>query len=165
MRHFILFIAVATMLSCGQNETNQKELELKEKELTLKEKELNLREKDPANIVSTKVDTVKKNSTPEVKTKDEKWQEFFTEFKIAVGNKDKAKIISLTKNFDDGGGGYTLKQWIDNDLNTAKKDLNSGVTYLKHDDGTTDKTVKVTQSGLCFEFKNGDWNFCGFLGD
>lgn len=34
MRNFILFIALATLLSCGQNETKQKEIELKEKDST-----------------------------------------------------------------------------------------------------------------------------------
>ena len=67
MRHIILFLVVVTFLSCGQNDTKQKELELKEKELALKEKELNLREKDSAKRSTTTVDTVKKNSAPEVK--------------------------------------------------------------------------------------------------
>ena len=65
MRHFILFIAVATLLSCGQNDTKQKELELKEKELALKEKELNLREKDPVKTINT-VDTVKTKINQEI---------------------------------------------------------------------------------------------------
>lgn len=41
------------LISCGQNDTKQKELELKEKELALKEKELNLREKDSATSPNT----------------------------------------------------------------------------------------------------------------
>ena len=40
MRHIILLFAIMTLLSCGQNDTKQKELELKERELALKEKEL-----------------------------------------------------------------------------------------------------------------------------
>ena len=65
MRHFIFLIAITTLLSCGQNDTKQKELELKEKELALKEKELNLREKDTVKT-NTTVDTAKKNLNQEV---------------------------------------------------------------------------------------------------
>jgi ribosomal protein S12 len=64
MRHIILFFAIATLLSCGQNDTKQKELELKERELALKEKELQLKEnpnsKDTAKAVAT--------TTPETPT-------------------------------------------------------------------------------------------------
>jgi len=64
MRHFILIFAVATLLSCGQNDTKEKELELKEKELALKEKELNLREKGSIKTIA-KVDTAKTNINQE----------------------------------------------------------------------------------------------------
>ena len=70
MRHFILLIAVATLLSCGQNDTKQKELNLKEKELALRQKELELKEKEIKkdtivnNIVST-TNSATKNSNPE----------------------------------------------------------------------------------------------------
>ena len=39
MRHFILLFVTMTLLSCEQNDTKQKELELRERELALKEKE------------------------------------------------------------------------------------------------------------------------------
>jgi hypothetical protein len=41
----LFLILTLTILSCGQSETKQKELELKEKELALREKELELKEK------------------------------------------------------------------------------------------------------------------------
>lgn len=46
MRHIILLVTIATLLSCGQSDNKQKELELREKKLALKEKELNLKEND-----------------------------------------------------------------------------------------------------------------------
>lgn len=42
----LIFILALSILSCGQSDTKQKELDLKEKELALKEKELALKEKD-----------------------------------------------------------------------------------------------------------------------
>ena len=52
-------------MSCGQNDTKQKELELKERELALKEKELTLKQ-DSANAKKTTqaiTDTIQKNTT------------------------------------------------------------------------------------------------------
>lgn len=50
MRPYILIFCITILiLSCGQNETKQKELELKERELALKEKELALKQNDTTN--------------------------------------------------------------------------------------------------------------------
>ncbi len=47
---YLLVIFTFAFLSCGQNETKQKELELKERELALKEKEFALKQSDsPTN--------------------------------------------------------------------------------------------------------------------
>ena len=57
MKHTILILTIFTLLSCSQNETKQKELELKERELALKEKELQLKEngnqKDTVAVTTT----------------------------------------------------------------------------------------------------------------
>ena len=53
MRHIILLVVVTTLLSCGQNDTKQKELELKEKDLALKEKDLALKEKETVDQKDT----------------------------------------------------------------------------------------------------------------
>lgn len=45
MRQFVFLITLSTLLSCGQDSSKWKELELKEKELALKEKELQQKEK------------------------------------------------------------------------------------------------------------------------
>ena len=59
MRHIIFLLTISLFLiSCGQNETKQKELELKEKELALKERELDLKEKDTNNLDPVPVNVV-----------------------------------------------------------------------------------------------------------
>ena len=65
MRHIIFLLIVSLFfISCGQNETKQKELELKEKELALKERELKLKEKDTNSLKAASV-----NETPQVSFK------------------------------------------------------------------------------------------------
>jgi hypothetical protein len=58
MRQTILILTLCIfILSCGQNESKQKELELREREIAIKEKELALKQKDsvlPQTNVSTK---------------------------------------------------------------------------------------------------------------
>jgi len=55
MRQTILILTTAIfLLSCNQNDTKQKELELKEREPVLKEKEFALKEKDSANSIAKK---------------------------------------------------------------------------------------------------------------
>jgi len=47
MRHIIFLLTISLfIISCGQTDTKQKELELKEKELALKEKELDIKQKE-----------------------------------------------------------------------------------------------------------------------
>ena len=50
------------VMSCGQNDTKQKELELKERELALKEKEFAMKEKDSVNLRTSIQEAVKKDS-------------------------------------------------------------------------------------------------------
>lgn len=55
MRHIIFLLTFSLFLiSCGQNDTKQKELELKEKELALKQRELDLKEKQISGDTSAK---------------------------------------------------------------------------------------------------------------
>jgi hypothetical protein len=64
MRHIIFILTISFfIMSCGQNDTKQKELELKERELALKEKELALKQdtansKNPTQAIT---DTIQKN--------------------------------------------------------------------------------------------------------
>lgn len=60
MRHIIFILTLTSLLlSCGQTDTKQKELELKERELALKEKEFAFKEKDTSNFKTVRPDTVK----------------------------------------------------------------------------------------------------------
>lgn len=75
MRHTILVLTtVILLLSCNQNDTKQKELELKEREIALREKELALKLKDstdsnnPTQTIAKK-DTVQENKPLPADTK------------------------------------------------------------------------------------------------
>lgn len=63
MRHIIFLLTFSLFLiSCGQNDTKQKDLELKEKELALKQKELDLKEKQIVGDTSVKKVTSTNNT-------------------------------------------------------------------------------------------------------
>jgi hypothetical protein len=67
---FLFIIFTLTFLSCGQNHTKQKELELKERELALKEKEFALKDsqqKSPVADTTKKVETIATESSADVK--------------------------------------------------------------------------------------------------
>lgn len=102
MRYIIFFVAFATLLACGQNETKQKELELKEKELALKEKELALDSAMKANTAKSTNPTDTKKETQQEKPKvitnstgNEEFDIFFTDFKNAAASKNKSQITQM----------------------------------------------------------------------
>ncbi len=64
---YLFLIFTFALLSCGQNETKQKELALKERELALKEKELVLREKDSSHLIPVAQEVKKNDSVPVIK--------------------------------------------------------------------------------------------------
>jgi len=67
MRHIILLLTISLfVVSCGQTDTKQKELELKERELALKEKELALKYNDTASSKIPSADTSKQITKTEV---------------------------------------------------------------------------------------------------
>jgi hypothetical protein len=89
MRHIIFILTISLFLiSCGQTDTKQKELELKERELALKEKELNQQQK----IVSTTNQTI----TKAIQSENEKLQENKESEKEAV-NKYLGNWVSGSK--------------------------------------------------------------------
>jgi hypothetical protein len=72
MKKYILYfggiiIALILLISCGQNDDKQKELELKERELALKEKELAFKEKESNNLKSDYQEITKNETAQEVK--------------------------------------------------------------------------------------------------
>lgn len=64
---YLFIIFTFALLSCGQNETKQKELELKERELALKEKELVLREKDSSHLIPAAQEVKINDTVPVIK--------------------------------------------------------------------------------------------------
>jgi hypothetical protein len=66
MKYLFLIFTLA-LLSCGQDETKQKELALKEREIALKEKELALREKDSSHLIPTAQEVKKNDTVPVIK--------------------------------------------------------------------------------------------------
>ncbi|MBL0202165.1 MAG: hypothetical protein IPP81_19015 [Chitinophagaceae bacterium] len=65
MRHIIFLLTISLFLmSCGQNKTKQKELELKERELALKEKEMQIKEKE--NLKDTSIAATTNTATQSI---------------------------------------------------------------------------------------------------
>lgn len=103
MRHTIFLLTVSLLImSCGQNDTNQKELELKERELALKEKELALKQKDTTSP-ETKV-AITKSATESLPSSSETYnyaghsnfKTFWNDFKKAVAAGDKDAVAKMT---------------------------------------------------------------------
>ncbi|MBL0202342.1 MAG: hypothetical protein IPP81_19955 [Chitinophagaceae bacterium] len=92
----LLFILPLLFLSCGQNETKQKELELKERELALKEKELSLKYKDTVTSKSFSGDTVSLN--PKVAPEEKIELPFLgTKYFNFMGGSGTGQSITITK--------------------------------------------------------------------
>ena len=134
MRQIITLITICLVfISCGQNDTNQKESAPKEKELTPKQ-----------------VDTVQQVVTAPVeiqKTKEQLWDDFWISFTNAVNQRDKKAMIELSlkgPDFFDGGGGGTAEQWINVADNTLWKYWQAAV---KKGVKPYDKTNKITKNG------------------
>jgi len=162
----ILF-CVIMLLSCGQNDNKQKELELKEKELTIREKELDFR-KDSLSTTSTQKDThllpAKKNTDSE---KD--WNIFYNEFKESVRNNDFNKIQALTANtfngYTDSYGGISIMKWLTEKeyLDFRKKSLQDAFYGRITKKGNYYYTGDGNAGDFQFINKNDKWLFNGFI--
>lgn len=90
-----MIIVSFMMLSCGQNNIKQKELELKDRELALKEKELALKEKGISGTESVVKKSVQDPKTP-IKAASESnmsdIKSFFSLFKQAVRDNDMEEL-------------------------------------------------------------------------
>jgi hypothetical protein len=186
MKLKLLFIALIFLAACNQN--NLKETELREREIAIREKELGINKVDTTirnssenNILNDTIKTTT-NQTNRIETtqpkielsKEDKWEIFWTNFKSAFENKDKAKIKSLTaRDFFDGGGGDTILEWLENRVfsNTTDYDnflsvLYGGVKEFKNQEGKAYKATGNNEMGdLYFDYFNGKWIFGGVMGD
>ena len=129
----------------------------------------NIEEKIP--VITKPKDTQSKIKSDD---KEEKWGFFWESFKEEVYAKDIKQIANLTsKDFFDGGGGYTIQEWLNQVVFTNndnfiefKKTLQGGVKDFKKQDGSLYKATGKSESGdLYFEFENGKWVFGGVVGD
>jgi len=99
-------IASFILVSCGQNNNKQKELELRERELALKEKEFTLKVKDSlssAELSSNSVNSPKKNIEVTTSSNEDynyaqhsEFQTFWKDFKRAVNAGDKDAVAKMT---------------------------------------------------------------------
>lgn len=95
-------------MSCGQNDTKKKELELKEKELALKEKELELKEK------GSKPDTVTQISASPQTLNSSNTEEIILEIRAAV---QKINSFSLSKKSFNANDYVTIDYYLhDNEI-------------------------------------------------
>ena len=100
MRHIIFIMTISLfLLSCGQNENKQKELELKERELALREKELLQKESDTSTQKKVTVDTTKKNVI-QLNSSDIKVKIYFANWDgTSEGGKQKKSNSQEVKNY------------------------------------------------------------------
>jgi hypothetical protein len=119
------------------------------------------------SIQSLNDSSIKKN------TREEKWAIFWKDFTNAILTKNKKRIAELvSKDFFDGGGS-TLEQWLDSDVyfdtkhfNAIKLKLAKGVRSFKNEGyGPYKATGKNDIGDLFFQYKNGNWEFGGLVGD
>lgn len=105
---------------------------------------------------------------------EENWVDFFKEFKRAVEVKDISKLRQLTvSDFYDGGGGYTLEEWLNEIVfvDSVRHDMFmqelSGKTIMRNlDNGDIDRVTGSGEAGrLYFVYENSDWKFGGVIGD
>lgn len=104
----------------------------------------------------------------------EKWDDFFNNFKKAVELKDITRIKKLTAaDFFDGGGGETLEEWLKSTVykdgksyNLFMKELAGNIKKRVLDDGSIDRVTGNGETGhLYFIYENSEWKFGGVIGD
>jgi hypothetical protein len=112
--------------------------------------------------------TYETTTASDYSTLDNSWDPFLVEFRTALVNKDKEKIISMTDelNFFDGGGGATALEF----LNDADINKESGWSNLIHSiesgvKGENEKQTVGDYPNLYFIKKNNKWYWQGIVGD
>jgi hypothetical protein len=88
----IIFTLCIFILSCGQNDTKQKELELRERELALKEKELALKQQDTLSKQTTTV--VPQNTATKVEAHSD-FNTFWADLKKAINDGNQDAVASM----------------------------------------------------------------------
>ena len=151
-----LFSICFLLFSCAQNDTKQKETELKVKDTIAVKKEIAQPLKDSLIVPQTAIQ----------KSKEQLWDEFWIQFSNAVNNRDNKAMIELSlkgPDFFDGGGGGTAEYFINTADNETWKYWQKAV---KKGVKTYEKTQKITKNDfMIFEFKEGKWVWTAVVGD
>ena len=181
MKQILITISLSIfILSCGQNDTKQKELELKERELALKEKEFALKQSDTAtnksvtttSVITSKLETKADISSPtkneQIKsTKEKLWDDFWILFTNAVKQKNKKELLKLSDpdNSYDEPIGRSAKDFSEDPQsdNYGWKLINSEIKSGIKQDGKDKKSTK--DNSLIFIFKNNNWYWFGIYAD
>ena len=170
MKHFVLILALTSLvLSCGQNDNQKKELDLKEKELALKQKELELKEKEMSKQDSNLTKANVPPKSVQLKSeKEESWDAFWILFSNAVKQKNKVALLNLASKgdaFDGGAGGDSPEDWAGRMVGSEEgKYFISVINMGVKPDDIRGKGGKITKKhALYFEFRNNKWYWAGVL--
>lgn len=103
------------------------------------------------------------------------WQSFYTAFRAAVNNRDRAAMLRMMPDdFSDGGGGGTAGDWLqvidENAKNGSWRDLQKSFaqgTVINRDWSSKGIPTRVTKDNrYYFEFRRDKkWYFAGVVGD
>jgi hypothetical protein len=103
------------------------------------------------------------------------WDDFYPKFLSAINRRDKKALLQMMpRDFFDGGGGMTPKEWLDfideNAAEGAWRDLQRSFgqgTVIEREIGRKGVPTRITKDkGYYFEFrKDKKWYFAGVVGD
>lgn len=103
------------------------------------------------------------------------WDDFYPKFLSAINRRDKKALLQMMpRDFFDGGGGLTPKEWLDfideNAAEGAWRDLQRSFgqgTVIEKEIGRKGVPTRITKDkGYYFEFrKDKKWYFAGVVGD
>jgi hypothetical protein len=119
--------------------------------------------------------TAAQTSANRITAGERSWPTFWRQFTVAIKGKDRAALLRMMpKDFFDGGGGLTPREWLqfidENERNGSWRDLQksmAGGAKINRKLSAKGIPTKVTRdNGYYFEFrKDGKWYFAGVVGD
>ena len=103
------------------------------------------------------------------------WPSFYTEFRVAVKQRDRVALLRMMPDdFFDGGGGSSASEWLqyidENEKNGSWRDLQKSFAQgavVNRSWSSKGTPTRVTRDkNYYFEFrKDGKWYFAGVVGD
>ena len=173
---FMLVLISCTKIK--ESEKNNKDIDSLSLMKALKENEIKTRK---FVLDSLKQENLKKDSLPKLDNrslKEKSWDTFLINFKNAVNQNNKEKLIKMTakhEEFFSGGGGESPTEFFQQMFTYApdKKDFQTKLKgrYLDYTFPNSSESNRIVGSGkveageLTFQFVNGKWMFSGIVGD